>query len=123
MALSNETINTKVVKYLLDISGIDININSHVHGTPIMQACIKQNLDSVNALLKKPDIDLNLQDDLKKTALMYACKNKNLDIVNALLDKTNIDLNLQDNNNNNYLYYIKIFLPDLYNKLYPPTNM
>ncbi len=84
------------VRYFLG-KGANVNAQDGFMRTPLIVACLCENIEVVNELLEA-DADVNLKDKNKRTALMIACYYGLSDIVEALLKKDDIKVDEQDAN-------------------------
>ncbi|EQC26681.1 hypothetical protein SDRG_15519 [Saprolegnia diclina VS20] len=64
--------------------------------TLLHQACLHNQRDIVQALLRQPQIDVNATDYCGQSALHIACHYELLDIVDDLLAAPSLSINLQD---------------------------
>jgi len=91
-------LNEDELKRLLEIPGINVNLQDNDGQTALMYIASSTNLLAVQLLLAVPGIDVNLQNRFKKTALMKASEKGYIEIVKLLLTVPGITINLQDTN-------------------------
>jgi len=98
--------DVEMVKLLLTARDIWNNYGcTQNYTTPLMKACMNNNIEIVKLLLKNPTLDINQQDHYLKTALMYACNYNNLEIVKLFLSSPRIDVNRKDLEGNTALIW------------------
>lgn len=88
-----------IVKFLLNVPGIDVNEKDDYGWTPIALAALYGHEEILKLLLACPKIEINLQDKQGYTALMLAADGRHENIVKCLLAAPGIDVNKQDENN------------------------
>ena len=88
----------KIVKYLLNVNGIDYNAKGDGSKTAFMFACQFACKETVELLLqysKCKDIQLDVQDEKGFTGFIHACESKDEETVDIILEKApELQLNL-----------------------------
>jgi ankyrin repeat protein len=94
--LDNEV---EMVNDLLDLENIRVNQRDDVHGdTPLILACDKGHLQTVQALLAHPDILIHQAAKNGDTPISLAIQRKNFAILRALLNHPNLQLGAETDN-------------------------
>ncbi len=88
----------EIVKLLLDVEGIDVNMQTSNGYNSLLLASRNGFTEIVKLLLEVDDIDVNMQDSSGFTALILISKNGFTKIVKLLLEVDDIDVNMQDSN-------------------------
>ena len=77
----------KIVQYLCQIQGIDVDEKDKQGTTPFYKACANGKIDVVEYLCKTQDIDPEAEDNFGRTAFYAACSNGHLNVVKYLCEK------------------------------------
>ena len=76
---------TDLINFILDHSGIDVNVLQQFSYTPLMVACNHEGSSTAaKALLEHPDIDIHLTDVRGHTAFERACMSGKLEVVKII---------------------------------------
>ncbi len=78
---------TEVVRLLLNVPGIDVNIENYNAVTVLILAALNGRTEVVRLLLNVPGIDVNKQGIVGNTALIFAVESGNSAIVRELLNR------------------------------------
>lgn len=98
LMLATRQRHENIVKRLLQVPGINVNVQGNTGKTALISAIEYLNENIVNLLLQIPTVNVNLQDQSGYTALMLATEKGHINIVKLLLDNPKININLYDNN-------------------------
>ncbi|KAN0068491.1 Ankyrin repeat-containing domain protein [Elaphomyces granulatus] len=85
-----------MVRFLLDIEGIDVNRRDYVGHTAFCMAICRRKHRIASLLLTRDDMDLNLPDYFGRTPLYWACKIESISLVDLLLGQDGIDPNARE---------------------------
>ena len=95
--------HTVIVNQLLQVPGINVNMQTYAGGTALMFASQKGYTAVVERLLQAPGINVNLQNQHGGTALRTAAFNGHTAVVERLLQVPGINVNLQNSENDTAL--------------------
>jgi len=82
------------VKFLLDYTGVDVNVQSRDGRTALIEA-VENGHHDVILLLLEAGADVNIQDSTGRTALHWIVRNGHHDIISLLLE-AGADVNIQN---------------------------
>jgi ankyrin repeat protein len=85
-----------VVETLLEVVGINVNLDDDGDGTPLYRASSNGHTEVVKALLAAKDINVNQAGNKGETPLLIASKNGHTKVVKALLAAKDINVNKTD---------------------------
>jgi len=105
--------NSALIQILLD-NGHDVNERDSQNQTPIMRACCRVCLETIDVLLAN-GADISLKDDYGTTALQYAIESRSHQVYDRMLSiPTSLNLiNMQDTSGNTVLHYAAEFSLEL----------
>ena len=84
----------KVNELLIKIPEADINSWSRTcKYTPLMMACVNDDIEMVRLLVSRADLDPNMSFDVTEPAIMLAIEKDNVEILAALLQRPDLDVN------------------------------
>ncbi len=87
--------NTKIVRYLVEQHGVNVNTKGNFGDTIWFSACSQGNLELVKYLIEN-GAKIDAADTDGKTVLIDACENGNLKLVKYLVEEMNMDVNAKD---------------------------
>ncbi|CAB3374665.1 Hypothetical predicted protein [Cloeon dipterum] len=100
---SDGNVNEKVISWLVEESGINLNALNLNGESAFLIACKRKNWKVVNIMLTK-DVAVNANDPEGKTTLHYAAESGKLEIVQTLLER-GAELNSKDSSGLNVLHF------------------
>jgi ankyrin repeat protein len=83
----------EIIKDIIAHKQISADFSNKIGETPLMTACVYNNLKAVKILLQHPDIDVNFGDKKDVTPLIFACLCNNEKLVKKLLKHPKTDVN------------------------------
>lgn len=99
--------HSDIVKYLLEIQGLNINAQSNNKRTALIFATVRGHFDIVKMLLAAPGIDVNKQDNDGDTAFMWACfSNKREGLTKLFLNVPQLNVNAKDAQGSTALHWL-----------------
>ena len=92
--------SVKLVKYLVDVAGCDINSKGTSSYTPLLVACEKDQVEIIEFLISKPECDKEAEDQLGDRALHIVCEfTGNRELVRHLVEVVGCDINANGQDN------------------------